>query len=99
MLASEDDLRMALRRLRPVAAAELERLETQRRRLTVLLAFIDEYSQARSAVIEIVRERPGIRASMVAIALGRSPQQVAEELAGHEREGRVRRQDRGWRTP
>jgi hypothetical protein len=49
-------------------------------------------------LLEVVRERPGVRASMLAMVSGREVEDVVAELSEHERAGRVERNGLGWRT-
>jgi hypothetical protein len=104
----------ALRGLRRKALAELERLDRERGQVEQLIEFIDEYApsgrgsapksrrprQRRrpASLLEVVRERPGVRTSMLAMVADRPAEEVAAELAGYERSGAVRREGLGWRA-
>jgi hypothetical protein len=98
---SPTELQNSLTRLAPRTRAELERLDAERLRLLSLLALIDEFGgeeKAPPSALALVRERPGIRASMIALSLGCSPQRVVSELVEQECRGLVRRDGLGWRA-
>lgn len=116
MSAEEAHFERELRTLRERAAAELGRLEDERRRLRGLIAFIDDYGRPGNTrrskrtrphrpqtrhqaepLLEIIRQRPGVRASMLAMVTGREVDDVNAELAAYKQAGKVHRQGLGWR--
>jgi len=107
----EIQAKQALRALRSRAHHELQRLDGERQRVQTLIEFIDEYAsdapaptpkprrprrQRPLSLLDTIRERPGIRTSMLAMIADRPSGQIAEELAGHERSGKIQRQGLGW---
>lgn len=108
----EAETKRALRALRDRADRDLRRLDEERRRIKRLIVFIDEYATDAPAqapkpqrsrrrhptsLLDAIRERPGIRTSMLAMIADRPSEEVAEELAAHERDGEIQRQGLGWR--
>jgi hypothetical protein len=102
----------AFRTLRSRAQAELEQLQQQQQTLERLIEFVDEYTSTKSrpapkprrrrrrrptSLIEVIRERPGIRTSMLAMVVDRPSEEIAGELVGHEQEGTICRDGLGWR--
>jgi hypothetical protein len=49
------------------------------------------------SLLEVIEQRPGVRASMLAMVANREVDDVHAELNGLEREGRVERHGLGWR--
>lgn len=49
------------------------------------------------SVLETIRDRPGVRASMLASVTGQPFDRVADDLAALEQKGEVRREGLGWR--
>ena len=99
----------ALGRLRPLAVAEIARLDLERRKLLSLIEFIDEYASGRkvrprrrrsqpASPAALIAERPGIRTTMIAMVLARPSEDVAAQLREEERCGRIERQGLGWRV-
>lgn len=105
-----DSFARDLASLRRSVAAELRRLGEERARLERLTALIDEYAprrrttqKARSgsrakppSLLELIRQSPGIRASMLAMLTGRTSEEIAAELAAEEKRGVVARSGLGW---
>ena len=99
-----------LRRLRDRAEAELDHLADERVRLERLIALIDERTASprmkrkrrqrtnprQTPLLELIRQRPGIRTSMLAMVTKRSSEDVAAELADAEARGTVARRGLGW---
>lgn len=50
----------------------------------------------KTSLLELIVERPGIRASMLAMVTRRTSEEVAFELAGLEERGQIRREGLGW---
>jgi hypothetical protein len=100
----------SLRALHKRAHAELQQLKDRQHRLERLIEFIDEYGagkpkrarkrrqvRARSpSLLEVIGDRPGVRKSMLAMVMDRSPEEVGAELEYLEREGSIRRDGLGW---
>lgn len=102
-----------LLKLRDQAEVELGRLIDERVQLEHLIELIDEYSPPSSRrkrkrlprsrprqvpLLELVRQRPGIRTSMLALVTARTTEDVAAELAAEEARGVVARLGLGWCT-
>jgi uncharacterized protein YdcH (DUF465 family) len=106
-------LERELKRLRGVADAEIDRLTHERNRLDRLIERIDQPPPTstrarrkrarrpdlrRTPLIDLIHQRPGIRASMLAMVTARSSDEVAAELSEHEASGTIERLGLGWRV-
>ena len=95
--------------LRTSLTARLAELERERAGIRAALKALDDRprprprrrlqpEEHRAAVLAAVAADPGVRASMLALTLGRPVDDVRADLEALERDGRVGRDGLGWRT-
>jgi hypothetical protein len=97
-----------LRAIRERAQLDLRRLDDERRSLRRLITVADRHlgtharrkkqppRASKPEPLGLIREHPGIRASMVARLTGRDADEVAVEIQRLESTGQVRRTGLGW---